>query len=73
MFVVFLALKPFCAVEVKLRAAKMDLTVPDALAALNRLTVVRYLPDTASRHPHVTSPDPLQRTLLQALGITLPA
>ncbi len=47
-------------------------TVPDALAAVSRLCLLNYEIDEKTTLTRLPKPDPRQKEILQALGVTLP-
>ena len=79
-FCCLLALKVSRAMERRLRAAfgatatRADtITLPDALRALTRLCLLHYAVDEKTTVTKLPQPDPRQREILKALGVTLPA
>lgn len=78
-FVAMLALKITRQFEQSLRQAfgaigQTDdaITLDDALLALGRLTYLHTTDRTGERQAHLPRPDPLQSTILDALGLSIP-
>jgi transposase len=78
-FACMLALKTSREMESRLRAAfgttdsnKYAITLPDALAALNRLCFLNYAVDTKTTVTRLPKPDARQKEILAALGVSMP-
>ena len=51
---------------------KYAITLPDALAALNRLCFLNYAIDTNATVTRLPRPDARQKEILVALGVSMP-
>jgi hypothetical protein len=74
-----LALKISREMESRLRTAfgttdsnKYAITLPDALASLNRLCFLNYAIDTKTTVTRLPKPDARQKEILVALGVSMP-
>lgn len=79
-FACMLALKISREMESRLRAVfgttdsnKYAITLPDALAALNRICFLNYAIDTKTTVTRLPKPDARQKEILAALGVSIPA
>jgi transposase len=78
-FACMLALKICREMESRLKAAfgttdsnKYAITLPDALAALNRLCLLNYAVDTKTTVTRLPKPDARQKEILTAIGVSMP-
>jgi transposase len=79
-FVCMLALKICREMESRLKAAfgttdsnKYAITLPDSLAALNRLCLLNYAIDTKTTVTRLPKPDARQKEILAAIRVSMPA